>query len=79
MKPTDLLGFSEVFQKGKPISSLWQPDNNEDSIPYLLNAAVSEFSKEDAQAIYPRFEDAMNALSMMLDGNIDGAMGKYNG
>lgn len=46
MKPTDLLGFSEVFQKGKPISSLWQPDNNEDSIPYLLNAAVSEFSKE---------------------------------
>ncbi|MBQ9940441.1 MAG: aminoacyl-tRNA hydrolase [Clostridia bacterium] len=45
----------------------------------LADWVLSEFSKEDAQAIYPRFEDAMNALSMMLDGNIDGAMGKYNG
>ena len=45
----------------------------------LADWVLSEFSKEDAQAIFPRFEDAMNALPMMFDGNIDNAMGKYNG
>ncbi|MBQ9921032.1 MAG: aminoacyl-tRNA hydrolase [Clostridia bacterium] len=45
----------------------------------LADWVLSEFSKEDAQAIFPRFEDAMNALPMMFDGKIDLAMGKYNG
>lgn len=44
----------------------------------LADWVLSEFSKENAEAIYPRFEDAAGALEMILKGDIDGAMGKYN-
>ncbi|MBE6688925.1 MAG: aminoacyl-tRNA hydrolase [Ruminococcaceae bacterium] len=44
----------------------------------LADWVLSEFSKEDAEAIYPRFQDACDALEMMLSGEIDKAMGKFN-
>lgn len=44
----------------------------------LADWVLSEFSKENAEAIYPRFEDTAGALEMILKGDIDGAMGKYN-
>lgn len=44
----------------------------------LADWVLSEFSKENAEAIYPRFEDTVGALEMILKGDIDGAMGKYN-
>lgn len=44
----------------------------------LADWVLSEFSKEDAEAVYPRFEDARSALGMIFGGDIDGAMGKYN-
>ena len=44
----------------------------------LADWVLSEFSKEDAEAIFPRFADACEAIPMMLGGDIDGAMGKFN-
>lgn len=44
----------------------------------LADWVLSEFSKEDTEAIFPRFQDASDALCMMLTGNIEGAMGKFN-
>lgn len=44
----------------------------------LADWVLSEFSKEDAEAIFPRFQDASDALVMMMAGDTDGAMGKFN-
>ena len=44
----------------------------------LADWVLSEFSKKDAEDIYPRFQDAMDALEMMLKGETEGAMGKFN-
>lgn len=44
----------------------------------LADWVLSEFSKEDAEAIFPRFQDAQDALPMIFGGDIDGAMGKFN-
>ena len=45
----------------------------------LKDYVLSKFSKEQCEALKKSFERAVCALELMVDGDVDGAMNKYNG
>lgn len=59
LKATDLLSYGSAFSKGIPISALWQPDNNESNIPYLLCTALNELEAEGHTPIIDAYLTAM--------------------
>lgn len=45
----------------------------------LKDHVLGRFSKADMETIKTTMEKAVDALPLIMDGNIDGAMGKFNG
>lgn len=64
---------SQAFPRIK-IGIADRPNKNED----LANWVCGKFSKEEMTAIEARFDDICEACEMIVGGNTDGAMAKFN-
>lgn len=52
IKPSDLLGYSDVFQEGTPLSALWHFEGNDDNdIVCLMGMALEEFVRDGRSTI----------------------------
>lgn len=58
LKPSQLLGYNEVFLEGAPVSAVCRPEENDNTV-YLLETAYREFEQDGYSRIIDAYLTAM--------------------
>lgn len=60
IKPSELLGYNNIFEKGVPACALWSFEKeNDENAPYLIEIAVKEFEQEGQSTIIKAYLTAL--------------------